>query len=58
MIKGFLSLLNLGALLPQVITGLFGWLNKKEDTRVVENNNSATVSTEWSERHRAHRGCP
>jgi hypothetical protein len=45
MIKGFLSLLNLGALLPQVITGLFGWLNKKEDTRVVENNNSVTVST-------------
>jgi hypothetical protein len=46
MIKGFLSLLNLGALLPQVITGLFGWLNKKEDTHVVQSNNSATVSTE------------
>jgi hypothetical protein len=45
MIKGFLSLLNLGALLPQVITGLFGWLNKKQDTQVVENNNSAAVST-------------
>lgn len=45
MIKAIMSALNLAALLPQVITGLFGWLNKKEDTRVVENNNSATVST-------------
>jgi hypothetical protein len=45
MIKAIMSALNLAALLPQVITGLFGWLNKKEDTQVVENNNSATVST-------------
>jgi hypothetical protein len=54
MIKGFLSLLNLGALLPQVITGLFGWLNKKQDTHVVENNNSATVSTEVIRNDTAH----
>jgi hypothetical protein len=39
---------------PQVITGLFGWLNKKEDTRVVENNNSATVSTEVVRNDTAH----
>jgi hypothetical protein len=45
MLKAIMSALNLAALLPQVITGLFGWLNKKEDTHVVENNNSATVST-------------
>ncbi|MCP1937382.1 hypothetical protein J2R95_003177 [Bradyrhizobium japonicum] len=32
-------------LLTQLLPGLFGWLNKKEDTRVVEINNSATVST-------------
>lgn len=32
-------------LLAQLLPGLFGWLNKREDTRVVENNNSATVST-------------
>jgi hypothetical protein len=54
MIKGFLSLLNLGALLPQVITGLFGWLNKKQDTQVVENNNSATVSTAIVQSETAH----
>jgi hypothetical protein len=45
MIKAIMSALNLAALLPQVISGLFGWLNKKEDTQVVENNNAATVST-------------
>lgn len=54
MIKGFLSLLNLGALLPQVVTGLFGWLNKKQDTQVVENNNSATVSTAIVQSETAH----
>jgi hypothetical protein len=38
-------LITLLTSVPQLLTGLFGWLNKKEDTRVVENNNSATVST-------------
>lgn len=38
-------LLGLPTLLPQIIAGFFGWLNKKEDTHVVENNNAATVST-------------
>lgn len=37
-------LLGLPTLLPQIIAGLFGWLNKKEDTRVVENNNARDAS--------------
>lgn len=39
---------------PQLLTGLFGWLNKKEDTRVVEINNSAAVSTAVVQNDTAH----
>jgi hypothetical protein len=47
-------LISLLTAVPQLLTGLFGWLNKKEDTRVVEINNSATVSTEVIKNDTAH----
>jgi hypothetical protein len=47
-------LISLLTSVPQLLTGLFGWLNKKEDTRVVEINNSATVSTEVIKNDTAH----
>jgi hypothetical protein len=47
-------LITLLTSVPQLLTGLFGWLNKKEDTRVVEINNSATVSTEVIKNDTAH----
>jgi hypothetical protein len=47
-------LISLLTSVPQLLTGLFGWLNKKEDTRVVENNNSATVSTAVIQNDTAH----
>jgi hypothetical protein len=47
-------LITLLTSVPQLLTGLFGWLNKKEDTRVVENNNSATVSAAVIRNDTAH----
>lgn len=41
-IKG---LFGLTALLPKIVDGTFSWLNKKQDTAVVQNNNAAAVST-------------
>jgi hypothetical protein len=38
------SLLGLTTAIPDLIKGLFGWLNKKEDTAVVTNTNSKDVS--------------
>lgn len=47
-------LITLLTSVPQLLTGIFGWLNKKEDTHVVENNNSATVSTAIVQSETAH----
>jgi hypothetical protein len=47
-------LITLLTSVPQLLTGLFGWLNKKEDTRTVEINNSATVSTAVIQNDTAH----
>lgn len=44
MFSSLKALLGLTTLLPQIVTGVFGWLNKKQDTAVVESNNAATVS--------------
>jgi hypothetical protein len=38
------KLFGLATFLPDFLKGLFGWLNKKEDTAVVANNNSKDVS--------------
>jgi hypothetical protein len=42
MLKG---LFGLTALLPKIVDGTFSWLNKKQDTAVVQNNNAASVSS-------------
>jgi hypothetical protein len=44
MFSSLKSLFSLTTLLPQIVTGLFGWLNKKEDTTVVQSNNAATAT--------------
>lgn len=40
-IKGIFSL---STLLPQIVTGTFGWLNKKQDTALAENSNAKDVT--------------
>jgi hypothetical protein len=47
-------LLGLTKILPNFVTGLFGWLNKKQDTAVVENNNAANVSVALVQNDTAH----
>lgn len=41
----FAKLFGLVNFLPDLLKGLFGWLNKKEDTAVVGNNNARDVDT-------------
>jgi hypothetical protein len=38
------TLWNIVTFLPDLIKGLFGWLNKKEDTAVVQSGNAKDVS--------------
>jgi len=38
------KLFGLASFLPDLLNGLLSWLNKKEDTAVVENNNAKDVS--------------
>lgn len=40
----FATLFGLVKIIPDIVKGLFGWLNKKEDTAVVANTNSKDVS--------------
>ncbi|MGY3589354.1 hypothetical protein [Bradyrhizobium sp. USDA 4350] len=47
-------LLGLTSLLPQVVTGLFGWLNKKQDTALAENTNAKDVTVAIVQSETAH----
>ncbi|MGZ3675360.1 MAG: hypothetical protein ACXVCO_13725 [Ktedonobacterales bacterium] len=49
-------LLNALTGLPAFLQGLLGWLNKKEDTAVVENNNAKDVSVAIVQNDTAHAG--
>lgn len=45
MLSWIKGLFNLSTLLPQIVTGTFSWLNKKQDTALAENTNAVAATT-------------
>lgn len=50
------KLFGLASFLPNLLSGVLSWLNKKEDTAVVENNNAKDVSVALVQNDSSHVG--